>query len=69
VAGRREAAEAWWPLIARVLAFLIGAVIVLYATFMPGVPFFLVIGGFGLLGPVGLEVAALMLKRKGNSDE
>lgn len=67
---RLTAAEAWWAFLTRVLAFVIGAVILLYATFAGGVPWYIAGGAFGCLGPiVAGSVAKLYSSLRGGAGD
>lgn len=66
---RRQEIEAWWALISRVLAFLLGALILLYETVseMGDRPILLLIAA-GLMGPMAAAgVAQVLASWKANN--
>ena len=61
---RQQAIEAWWPLIARILAFALGAVLLWQqatAPNPPGAQLWIVVAAIGCMGPtVATTVATVM---------
>lgn len=57
--NRREEIEAWWALIARVLAFFLGAGILTWQTVLEDQNrLYLIVAGVGLCGPVVAQSVA-----------
>ena len=57
----RERIEDWWPLVARIIAFFVGAFLVLQQAMMPNPPGAqesLIAAGVGLMGPLAASLFA-----------
>lgn len=71
VGGHREAVEAWWPLIARILGFVFGAFLIYgqaTAANPPGAQEWIVMAGIGCMGPtVASAVATVIEAARGGS--
>jgi hypothetical protein len=68
-AQRRAEVEAWWALVARILAFFLGALILFYQTFFEAQDRFLLISAaIGLMGPlVAASVAQVISAARGGA--
>jgi hypothetical protein len=66
---RRDSLEAWWALIARVLAFFLGAGMLAFETLSGNNRLYLIVAGIGLCGPVVAQsVAVVFASIRGGSD-
>lgn len=70
-ANRREAVEAWWALIVRILSFFVGAAILLGQAFVVQEDrLWITVAGIGLCGPtVAVGVATVLEAARGKSPE
>jgi hypothetical protein len=66
---RRDEIEAWWALVSRILAFVLGAIILLYETALdPGRTQILILVAAGLMGPmVAAGVAQVIQAMRGGA--
>lgn len=68
--NRREEVEAWWALIARVVAFAAGLTMLLVETLSGGNRLYIIVAGIGLCGPVVAQsVATVFASIRGGSNE
>jgi hypothetical protein len=65
--NRRQEVEAWWPLISRVAAFILGGYLIYQqAQPPPGVEEWIVMAGVGMMGPtVATAVASVVEAARG----